>query len=186
MAVIHKAEVEAIRLALHSRHLIVRPVLENELLQMVERAFMIDLLTHLHKRVPGMRRERLLAVRALQRLHDRLDDQALLQNGAFRHLPLYRELQLETPRMLLSVNEGGVDQLNLSEALHPLEADRKELSALKLGLPPLCTLQVPVALRTPGHSDLPANPLRDVDFGLHTPRAEHRRVRLDRRGTLDA
>ena len=54
-----------------------RTILEDELLQVVERALVVHLLTHLHQRVPGVRRELLLAVRALKRLHDRFDDEAL-------------------------------------------------------------------------------------------------------------
>jgi len=65
-------------------------VLQDELFQEEERSLVIDLLSHLRDRSPGVFGLRSRASRALIRLHDVLDDERLLQDGRSKHFSVMR------------------------------------------------------------------------------------------------
>ena len=73
-------EVETIFDLLDRDRLLLRAVLEDELLEEEERTLVRDLLPDLHERLPGVLRRELRTVRALAILHEVLDLEHLLKD----------------------------------------------------------------------------------------------------------
>lgn len=73
-------EIETILDLLHADRILVRVVLQNELLEVEESALVIDLLAHLNQRFPGVLGCQSSAFRALRSLDHVLDLEDLLQN----------------------------------------------------------------------------------------------------------
>jgi hypothetical protein len=105
-------------------------VLENELLEEEKRSLVQDLLPDLHARSPNVGRKRLGALGALLGVDHVCDFEALLDKdlGDVRDRILDGELDLDTARVRLGPDEGGVDKADLSEAPQLLEAQSQELA----------------------------------------------------------
>jgi hypothetical protein len=83
----------------------VGPVLDDELLQQVERPLAVNLLANLHDARPLDFGGNHVAVFAVCALDDEFDDKALLQRHALKHVFLDRDLDLEPFRVGLSPDE---------------------------------------------------------------------------------
>ena len=115
----------------------VRAVLQNDLLEPVERALVLDALAHLRHGAPHLLRLDRVARVAEEVVDHVLDHKRLLQNGAVQHLFLNRELDLEAPRVRLGPHKAGVDQLDALQPAHALQTEREQLGRLELGRDPL-------------------------------------------------
>lgn len=125
-------EVDAVGHVLDVDALVVRAVLEDELLEQEERLLVLDLLAHLDGRLPRVRRVAALARVALLVLEHELNAEDLLQLDAVKHLLLDRQLDAQATRVWLRPDEARVDELDTREARDLLEAHCEELARLEL------------------------------------------------------
>jgi len=95
---------------------LVRAVLEDELLEVQERALVRDFLPDLHAGAPGVVGVGLCAVGALVVVLRVLDFERLLHYRALVELRLHRDLDFYASAMRLRPDEGRVDDAQLVEA----------------------------------------------------------------------
>ena len=103
---------------------LVRVVLQDQLLQPQERPLVRDLLPNLHTCLPGVLRRQSGTSRTLSSVHDERKLKRLLQDRVRQDLLLDRDLELDTPRVRLSPDEGSVNQADLHQwSSNLLQAD---------------------------------------------------------------
>jgi len=98
-------------------------MLKNQLLEEEEGPLVDYTLSNLHLTGPSVGRPRLLAVVALGILHNKLNSERLLQHSVVLDLLLHCELKLDSATVRLRPNELRVEQLDLFESFHVLEAN---------------------------------------------------------------
>ena len=104
-----------------------------------------------------------LAIIALLVLDNELNLESLLQHRVAMDFLLYRQLDLQSPRMRLCPDERGVKQFHKFEAFHIAEAQREELCTFKLSGDPW-RAQVPVALSAVLQDVAPRDAFCDIDL----------------------
>mmetsp|Transcript_49442 Transcript_49442/g.137446 ORF Transcript_49442/g.137446 Transcript_49442/m.137446 type:complete len:218 (+) Transcript_49442:1087-1740(+) len=177
MALLGKVEVEAFACLLQRQDLIVRIILEDELLQVAESAPVRHLLPDLDDGVEGVRGEGPLALLALLVDHLELHDHRLLQNAGVGHLLLHCDLHPDALGVLLRPDEGGIHQPHfLAQATDALEANAQEFARLGLALRPPRPV-VPLAVAALLEHHLSRDALNDGHLGLQALRTAHRLVR---------
>ena len=159
-------KVQSVGLGLDADGVSLHAVLQDELLEEEERALVLHLLSHLHARGPligvcGCPGARV----AHAPLHHVLHHECLLQDGAVQYLLLDRELDLQSLAVGLRPYEPGVHELDLTQALDSLDAEREEFFGLEVGADPVPRrLQVPRALVAVPHRALLLDTVRDVNL----------------------
>mmetsp|Transcript_9609 Transcript_9609/g.22787 ORF Transcript_9609/g.22787 Transcript_9609/m.22787 type:complete len:490 (+) Transcript_9609:651-2120(+) len=133
---VQEVEVNTIWNLLDVDRLLVRFILEDELLEEVESTLVVHLLPHLDDSAPGALRGNHVAVCALEVMDHHLNHEHLLQNHAAVNLLLDRQLQFQTPRMRLRPDERRVDELHFVQALDALQTNLQQLLALRLACHP--------------------------------------------------
>ena len=118
-----EVEIDAGVLRLDVHGVRVRLVLDDQLLQIEQRLLVLCLLSHLHHCSPVVVRLLSMTGLAEQILHYVLADEHLLQNGAVEHLLLDGQLDLQSLRVRLGVQEHRVDQVHLVHVLQLLYAE---------------------------------------------------------------
>ena len=119
-------EIQPILHLLHRDRVLLRAVIQDQLLQVQERPFMRDLLADLHQCLPRVLRRKLRAIRTLPVLHKVLDLEHLLEYRRRQDLLLDRERNAQSFRVWLSPDEVRVGEADLVEALQLFEADSEE------------------------------------------------------------
>ncbi|TYZ67814.1 hypothetical protein PybrP1_005624 [[Pythium] brassicae (nom. inval.)] len=131
-----KVKVHALLYGHDPDRVLVRLVLENDLLEAQERALVLRLLADLHERPPRVVPVLLHAVRALHAPDHKRHDARVLDDRVVEHLALQRELHLDALRVRLGPDEARVHELRLAQAVHALEAERHELRRLPVAREP--------------------------------------------------
>jgi hypothetical protein len=115
----------------------VSTVLENKLLEVEESTLVGDLLADLDDGAPCVVCETLLTIGALLVGLDELDFESLLQNGALKSFLLDGDLQLDTARVRLGPDEGGVDNADFVQTTQLAKTEGEEFTRFGLGDEPL-------------------------------------------------
>ena len=97
-------------LQMRDDNVLVRIVLQDQLLKPQECPLVRDFLPDLHTRLPRVLCRQLGTCRALTSVYDQCQDEGLLQHGIGEHLLLNRHIELDSSRMRFSPDEGGVDE----------------------------------------------------------------------------
>lgn len=96
-------------------HLLVRVMLQNQLLQEQESPLMINLLPNLHTSPPRILRRQPRTLRALRAVHHIGDDHRLLQDGGGENFFLEGEGHFDTAGVGFGPEEGGGDEADGGE-----------------------------------------------------------------------
>ena len=128
----------------------------------------MDALSHLHLWSPSVRSVGLFAIVALLILHNKLHLECLLQHRVVVHFLLNGEFHRNTPTVRLCVDKLCVQQLNLLQSLHLLQADGQQLGTLKFTRFPSRSIKVPVTFAAMAQIAMLRDSFSDVDGWLET------------------
>lgn len=137
MGTLGEEEVHAVRLLLDPARLGVRAVLQDNLLDEVDRALVGDFLAELHHGAPRLIGDG-AGTQVAGLICDReVDDERLLHNNPALYLLLDLELQLDAARVWLGPLEPGVHELHpLPQPWQFLEAERQQFGRFPVALFP--------------------------------------------------
>lgn len=116
-------EIQSVLHLLHRDRILLRAVLQDQLLQEQERPLVWDLLPDLHQCLPCVLRRQLRAIRTLTVLYEVLDLEDLLENGGRQDFFLDGERDAETFRMRLRPDEMGFGEADFAEAFQLSQTD---------------------------------------------------------------
>ena len=116
-------EVEAVAHLLHRDRILLRAVLEDELLEEEERPFVWNLLSDLYQSFPGVLRGKLRAVGALAVLDEVLNLEYLFEDCRGEDFLLDGEGDAEAFRVRFCPDEVRLCQANFVQSLELLETD---------------------------------------------------------------
>lgn len=165
MSVALVLEVQALFLLNNSNCLVVCVMSQNQLFQKKHRSLVRNLLPHLDLRGPSMRCVGNLAIIALLVGDHKLHHKCLLQHGVRLYFLLNSDLDFEPARVGLCPDEGCIQKLNAFKAFDVLQADGKQLSALKVCINPGRS-KISVALATVVQNITPGYPFSNVNLAL--------------------
>lgn len=148
--------------------IVVRVVLENELLKMEERPLVRNVLSHLHAGTPMVLGVRLGAIRALL-VHHHIDNfEGLLKDDIVGDRVLDGELQLDPAGVRLCPDERRIDNADFVEAFQFSEANGHQLARFGGGDGPCCRGEKPAfTVTTEIQSRFTLDSLRNVHRGFH-------------------
>ncbi len=96
-------------------YLLVRIVLQDQLLQPQKRPFVRDLLSDLYARLPSVLRCQFGTTWALTGVDDQSQDERLLEDSVCQDLLLDRHFDLDSSGVWLSPDEGSVDKADFHQ-----------------------------------------------------------------------
>ena len=114
-------EVDSVGALLNANGLLVSIVFQNKLLKVEEGTLVVNALSHLDLRYPGMWRPSLFTVIALHVNDDELNLEGLLQQGVRVHFLLDGQLDFYPTGMRFCPDEVSIDQFDPLHASHVLE-----------------------------------------------------------------
>lgn len=162
-------KVQAVLRLLDVDCILVRAILQHQLLQVEERPLVRHLLSNLNCSSERMVGKALHAVRTLLCRNHVLHLEGLLDNRALESLLLDRDLDLDTPRVGFSPDETGIDDSDFGQATESAQTDRQQLLRLRSSHNPAVRwLQPSLAVLASMESGFALNALGDVDGELHT------------------
>lgn len=164
MRTLRIVKVESVLLFEYGHRFAVCIVLEDQLLEIQERALVGDFLAHLYRCLPHILRCQTRAVRALPVLHHKFHLKNLLQNGGREYLLLDCQLHPQSLAVGLCPYKVGVNESHRLETFEFLEAYGQQLPRLELRNDPSAGgIQIPLAVAAKVDRGLLRDQLCNVD-----------------------
>lgn len=177
MGCIFVVEIDAIVFSGDLKDFVIDAMLEDQLLDVVECLFMVDVLSDLHYGTPSVWSELFFAVIALSIGLDKLSYKGLLYFGLVVQLLLDGYFDFDSFGVLLSPNEPSVDDLGPVQTLHLLEQEGEQLFAIPFAGDPWRS-HVAMAEAAEINDSFLSNPYGYIGLGEHAGLTNIREFRL--------
>lgn len=165
-------EIQSVRLPLDIGNILVSVMLQNQLFNVQEGSLVIDFLTGLHDRSPGVLGHDLGTVHALLVGDNDFEDKGLLQDGGGEGFLLDGDLDFDAFAVRFGPDEAGVDEANLAQTLQASQAQGHQFLRFQGTSEPLHRwLQVTITVTAALDGYLFRDSLGNVHLGTDTAHA---------------